>query len=80
MFLKGWGANFVAESRLAKTVPSDKIKNLDSIADLAGLSAVGWAQRYSLDAALVGIHRQEEIYWQQHCRLNWTLKVEALTA
>lgn len=80
MFLKGWGANRAAVARKDKVGLADQIKALDSIADSARLSETGWSQRYSLEAALLAIHRQEELYWQQRGRLTWTLKGDALTA
>lgn len=50
------------------------------MADSMGLPQSEWDQRYSLEALLMDLHRQEESYWQQRGRLSWTLKGDALTA
>lgn len=79
-FLKGWNANRTAAARREKNCLTDQIKSLDWAADSVGLSQSRWAQRYALEAALMDIHHQEELYWQHHSRFSWTLKGDALTA
>lgn len=73
-------ANRAAAARTDKSCLSDQIKALDLTADSVGLSDSGWFQRYALEAALMAIRRQEELYWHQRGRLTWNLKGDALTA
>jgi len=53
---------------------------LDDRADSSGLSSTEWQARYGLEEALLGIHRQEEVYWKQHGTINWTLKGDSPTS
>ena len=53
---------------------------LDDRADSSGLSSTEWQTRYGLEDALLGIHRQEEVYWKQRGTINWTLKGDSPTS
>lgn len=79
-FFRGWGRNHVASSLREKDRLLSCIKELDSTADLNGLDEAGWAHRYELENALLDIHRQEEVYWQQCGRMSWLLKGDSITA
>lgn len=79
-FLKGWGANRHSDSMMIKHSLSDKIRDLSSVADASGLDVVGWERCYPLKAELVSIHKQEELFWRQRGRLNWTLKGDTNSA
>ena len=73
-FLRGWSNNHYAESRRDKASLAAPIVVLDARADNLGLSAAEWQSQYSLEEALLGIHRREEVYWKQRGTINWTLK------
>ena len=79
-FLRGWSRNRAAEDRRSKAFLENQILELDRTADSIGLSDDGWAVRYNLEAALLQLHHQAEIYWRQRGTLNWTLKGDAPTA
>lgn len=59
-FLHGWGANRAVDARHDKADLLRQIEALDARADSVGLDLDGWEARFSLDAALMAIHRQEE--------------------
>ena len=61
-FLRGWSKNHFAESRRDKARLVAQIGDLDTRADISGLSEVEWQLRYGLEKALLDIHRQEEVY------------------
>jgi hypothetical protein len=50
------------------------------VADGTGLLEGEWSVRYNLEAALMQLHQQAEIYWRQRGTLNWTLKGDSPTA
>lgn len=79
-FLRGWGHNRAAEARKQKSELLGQVSMLDAEADAYGLSAAGWQQRYDLEALLMQLHRQAEVYWRQRGTINWTLKGDSLTA
>ena len=79
-FLRGWSRNHAAEDRRTKAFLENQILELDRAADSTGLSNDGWAIRYNLEAALMQLHLQAEIYWRQRGTLNRTLKGDSPTA
>ena len=69
-FLRAWSKNHYAESRRDKASLAAQIAVLDARADNLGLSTAEWQSRYGLEEALLGIHRQEEVYWKQRGTIN----------
>ena len=78
--MKGWGANLGADLRGRKGALLDQIKVLDGLADGSGLSPDDWTRRYSLEASLMDIYKNEELFWQRRGGQNWLLKGDANTA
>ena len=70
----------MAEERRSREFLETQISALDLTADFAGLSEDGWSVRYNLEAALLQLHHQAEVYWRQRGTLNWTLKGDSPTA
>ena len=70
----------MAEERRSKDFLETQILALDLTVDSAGLSEDGWSVRYNLEAALLQLHHQAEVYWRQRGTLNWTLKGDSPTA
>ena len=79
-FLKGWSRNHAAEERRSKDLLEAQSPSLDLAADSSGLSDDGWSLWYNLEAALMQLHHQAEVYWRQWGTLNWTLKGDSPTA
>nr|XP_051201554.1 uncharacterized protein LOC127315064 [Lolium perenne] len=59
-FLRGWGANLGKEERDLKADILAQIRDLDGIADRAGLDDDDWALRYHLEGQLLHLSRVEE--------------------
>ncbi|KAE8776575.1 hypothetical protein D1007_50757 [Hordeum vulgare] len=78
--MKGWGANLGADLRPRKGDLLGQIKALDDLANGPGLSPDDWPRRYSLDATLMDIFKNEELFWQRRGGQNWLLKGDANTA
>ena len=72
--------NHAAESRRDKARIAAQIGSLDARADGSGLSPSECQARYDLEEALLALHRQEEVYWNQRGAINWTLKGDSPTS
>ena len=78
--MKGWSHNHAAEALRSKQDLLGQVSALDAEANAVGLSMDDWNCRYELEASLMELHRQAEVYWQQRGSVNWTLKGDLPTA
>ena len=62
--LKGWSRNMGGAAKVEKAHLLEQIKELDALADSAGLDGEGWAFRYNLEEQILQLLRVEEEYWR----------------
>ncbi|KAE8807952.1 hypothetical protein D1007_15632 [Hordeum vulgare] len=63
-FMRAWGANLGAHTRVRKQALLVQIKALDEVADSARLSADDWLRHYTLEAWLMEIFKGGELFWK----------------
>lgn len=78
--MEGWGRNRTVEALKSKRELLGQVSTLDAEADSSGILTAGWQHRYDLEANLLQLHRQAEVYWKQRGTINWTLKGDSLSA
>ena len=64
-FLRGWGANVGGDVQKKKEAILMNIKAIDSESDQHDISAEKWDERHKLEAELMSIYQQEELFWRK---------------
>ena len=64
------GANVNADVKKKKKRLIQELKDIDSVADVVGLSESRWQKRYKVEQDLVGVYQWEEVYWSQRAHVS----------
>ncbi|RLN39154.1 hypothetical protein C2845_PM01G41450 [Panicum miliaceum] len=77
--LKGWGANVGGDVQKKKQAILMNIKDIDDASDQHDISIERWDERHKLEAELMTIYQQEELFWQKRGGEKWLLEGDANT-
>jgi hypothetical protein len=78
-YLRGWNLQLLGEQKREKTNMTQRIMELDKIAELRLLSIQEWEERIEIENSLDSLQKSEEIYWKQKAGIKWLLEGDANT-
>jgi len=78
-YLRGWHLQFLGEQKREKASMTQRILEIDKMAELRLLTNQEWEERIEIENRLDGLQRSEEIYWKQKAGLKWLLEGDANT-
>lgn len=75
-YLRGWSLQLLGDQRKGKVDLSQRIQELDKIAESRLLSIQEWEERIEIEVTLENINsnRAEELQWKQKARIKWLLE------